>query len=300
MPQIHARILTDAANAVRLADLLEEALGEDVPVAWSEQGEPSEIGTDETLPWAVDAYFDDSTAPEVEALLRGILAGEGDGLDLTVVALGDVDWVSESLKGLAPVAAGRFVVHGAHDRGQLPSGLIGLEIEANQAFGTGHHPTTWGCLVALSRLLRQWRFHNVLDLGTGSGVLAIGYAKVTGERVVASDIDPVSVKIALENARLNGVPRKVSGVVAEGFGHPELSRGTFDLVLANILAGPLKSLASQMRAHMTPGGWIILSGLLVSQASSVDAAYRAQGFIRKDCLTRDGWATLVMRFAPAR
>ncbi|ODN69235.1 50S ribosomal protein L11 methyltransferase [Methylobrevis pamukkalensis] len=294
MPQIHARLLAGPAEAERIAALLEAALGEDVPVAWSEIGDPAEIGTDRDALWAVDAYFDDGDPAEIEARIKDILGGDGFAAPMTVEALADIDWVSESLKGLAPVVAGRFVVHGAHDRDKLPAGAIGLEIEANQAFGTGHHPTTWGCLVALSRLVRRRRFAAVLDLGTGSGVLAIAYAKLTGNAVLASDIDPVSTRIAVENAALNGVGRKVEGVTAEGFRHPRLAAGRFDLVLANILAGPLKRLAPEIRARAMPGATVVLSGLLASQAAEVDAAFRAQGFRREAAFVREGWATLVL------
>ncbi len=298
MPQIHARLIAGPAEAERIASLLETALGDEVPVAWSEQGEPSEIGTDRAAEWAVDVYFDDGDPGDIEARIRDILGSDAFGAPLTVEALPEIDWVAESLKGLAPVVAGRFVVHGAHDRDHLPAGAIGLEIEANQAFGTGHHPTTWGCLVALSRLSRLRRFRSVLDLGTGSGVLAIAHAKLTGTRVLASDIDPVSTRIALENAALNGVGRLVEGVTAEGFRHPRLASGRFDLVLANILAGPLKSLAPEIRARAMPGAVVILSGLLANQAAEVDAAFRAQGFRRREAFVREGWATLVLGYAP--
>ncbi|MBH0236701.1 50S ribosomal protein L11 methyltransferase [Methylobrevis albus] len=294
MPQIHARILAGQMEAERIARLLEEALGEDVPVAWSEQGEPAEIGATDDAPWAVDAYFDDGDPDEIAARLRDILGADGFAAPMEVVALPDVDWVKLSLDGLAPVVAGRFVVHGAHDRGRLPAGAIGLEIEANQAFGTGHHPTTWGCLVALSQALRRRRFASVLDLGTGSGVLAIGYAKLTRQPALASDIDPVSVRIAAENAALNGVGRLVAAVTAEGFAHPRLATGRFDLVLANILASPLKTLAPSVARRTTPGAVVILSGLLAAQAPAVDAAYRASGFRRRAAFVRDGWATLVL------
>ena len=205
--------------------------------------------------------------------------------------------VAQSLEGLSPVVAGRFVVHGAHDRDRIPKGLIGLQIEANQAFGTGHHPTTWGCLTALSRLLTVYRFDNVFDLGTGSGVLAIGIALATKRPVLASDIDPLAVEIALENAEINGAANLVTAVTAAGFAHPAIVGRKFDLIVANILADPLKMLSPQFRAHALPGAAVVLSGILKTQAESVLAAFRAQGFVRERHLVKDVWSTLVLRYA---
>jgi ribosomal protein L11 methyltransferase len=173
---------------------------------------------------------------------------------------------------------------------------IGIEIEAGQAFGTGHHGTTAGCLMAIDRLANQRAVRNVLDLGTGSGVLAIGAAKRTKARVVASDIDPIAVQVAEENVRLNGEASRIRTVVAAGMDSTTISRfAPYDLIVANILAGPLVTLAPALRRHIAPGGTIILSGLLSSQQRRVAAAYRAQGlrFISADVL--EDWVTLVVR-----
>ena len=186
--------------------------------------------------WAVDGFFFADDAEEIAGPARAALQGTVDIATITVEPVPeDVDWVAQSLEGLSPVIAGRFVVHGAHDRDRIPKGLIGLQIEANQAFGTGHHPTTWGCLTALTRLLAVYRFDSVFDLGTGSGVLAIGIALATKRPVLASDIDPLAVEIALENAGINGAANLVTAVTAAGFAHPAIVGRKFDLIVANIL-----------------------------------------------------------------
>ncbi len=202
----------------------------------------------------MEGWFFADAAEEIEERVKDALGSDGFGAPVTVEPVPDVDWVALSLAGLKPVVGGRFVVHGAHDRDHLPAGLIPLEIEANQAFGTGHHPTTWGCLVALSRLLRTRRFDRVFDLGSGSGVLAIAVAKDTRRTVLASDIDPLAVEIALENAALNGVKGLFHCVTAPGFDHESIRGTVFDLVIANILAGPLKMLspASRRRPDRAP------------------------------------------------
>ena len=154
----------------------------------------------------------------------------------------------------------------------------GIEIEAGQAFGTGHHGTTAACLVEIDRVARQRPIRNALDLGTGSGVLAIAIAKAAKARVVASDIDPLAAKIANENARLNGVGRLVTTIAAAGLGRNAIrARGPFDLIVANILAGPLVALAPSIRRSLAPGGTLILSGLLPEQRRRIVAAYRGQG-----------------------
>jgi ribosomal protein L11 methyltransferase len=286
MPQFQLRILGAREESERVARLIETAFEEEaVPVSWYETADG----------WAVDAWFMAESAEEVAERVRDSLGSDAFGLPLEIMPVDpSVDWVRVSLEGLSPVVAGRFVVHGSHDRGALPAGLIGLEIEANQAFGTGHHPTTWGCLVALTRLLARRRFRSVLDLGTGSGVLAIAVAKAARRAVVASDLDPLSVRIARENAVLNGVGALVGAVTAVGFDHAAIRTRRFDLVVANILAGPLKDLAPAMRRRTVPGARVVLSGILAAQAPSVLAAYGAQGFVRERMIAKDGWSTLVL------
>jgi ribosomal protein L11 methyltransferase len=216
--------------------------------------------------------------------------------ELTVEELPDRDWVALSLEGLRPVRAGRFVVHGAHDRASVQPGEIGIEIEAGQAFGTGHHGTTAGCLQMLDRILHKERPRSALDLGTGSAVLAIAVAKRVGTPVLATDIDAVAVRIARQNVRLNGVQRLVNIVEADGVNHPAIAaRAPFDLITANILAGPLIELAPAMAHHAGPGGTVILSGILERQREAVLAAYTRESFEHLHTIDCEGWTTLLLR-----
>jgi ribosomal protein L11 methyltransferase len=286
MPQFQVRIAGQREETTRIFGLLESIFEDgDTPISLFETPEG----------WAVDAWIMGEDAQAVEARVRDILGADAFGAPLSVEPVDpDVDWVAVSLAGLKPVVAGRFVVHGEHDRDAVPAGAIGLRIEANQAFGTGHHPTTWGCLTALSRLLSLHHFDAMFDLGTGSGVLAIALAKATRRPVLASDIDPLSVEIALENAAINGVAGRVSVVTAAGFDHSAIRGRLFQLIVANILADPLKQLAPQFRRHTLPGARVVLSGILSSQAPGVLAAFGAQGFARERAIVREGWSTLVL------
>jgi ribosomal protein L11 methyltransferase len=206
------------------------------------------------------------------------------------------DWVKASLEDLVPVPAGRFVVHGQHDRERITPNKIGIEIEAALAFGTGHHGTTRGCLLLLDHVLKAWRPRRVLDLGTGTGVLAIAAARALHEKVLASDIDPPSVQVARENARLNVSGHLVQAIRATGFSAPQFARAApFDLVLANILANPLRQLAAPMARHLAPSALVILSGLLTHQAPGVIAAYRARGLVPVRHLRIEGWSSLLLR-----
>jgi ribosomal protein L11 methyltransferase len=197
-----------------------------------------------------------------------------------------------------PVRAGRFIVHGHHDRAKLPPNKLGIQIEAALAFGTGHHGTTRGCLLLLDSVLKARRPKRVLDLGTGTGVLAIAAAKALRRRVLASDIDPLAVRVARENSRLNGAGDLVETIAAVGFSAPDFARhGPFDLVLANILANPLRQMATPMATHLAPSALVILSGLLPHQAQGVIAAYRARGLVLERHLVIEGWSSLLMRYA---
>ncbi|HLZ83554.1 MAG TPA: 50S ribosomal protein L11 methyltransferase [Caulobacteraceae bacterium] len=240
--------------------------------------------------WRIDAFPASNTQADD---LRRHLAGF-DGLRVATEKLADADWLEMALSGLPPVRAGRFFVYGVHDRGRTPPNAVNLRIEAGAAFGTGHHGTTVGCLLAYDALLKARRFPRVLDVGTGTGVLAIAAAR-TGSRVtVGTDIDPVSVRIARENARINHAGGRF--VRANGLAHPAVRAGApYDLVFANILARPLVWLASDIRAALKPGGVAILSGLLRAQARFVLAAYASRGFRLQRRLGRDAWATLVLR-----
>jgi ribosomal protein L11 methyltransferase len=215
------------------------------------------------------------------------------GRTVTVAPLPDQDWIRLSQEGLPPVRAGRFFVYGAHDAGQVPHGVIPMKIEAGMAFGTGHHETTALCLSVLSDLAKgQAAFQNVLDLGTGTGLLAIGAAKLWKKKVLASDIDPVAVEVTRENARANGVAPLVQAVVADGLDNPLLKNGgPYDLIVANILASPLTRLAPSIQKALAPGGTLVLSGLLRNQELMVTSFYTGLRFVRRH---RDGpWSALV-------
>ncbi|HEX4179932.1 MAG TPA: 50S ribosomal protein L11 methyltransferase [Caulobacteraceae bacterium] len=240
--------------------------------------------------WRIDAY--PTSADEAEAL-RQALAGFAD-LVVTAETLADADWLAMALSGLPPVRAGRFFVFGVHDRGRTPASTVNLRIEAGAAFGTGHHGTTVGCLLAYDRLLKARRFGRVLDVGTGTGVLAIAAARTGGRIAVGTDIDPVSVRIARENAKVNRAAARF--VHAFGLRDPLVRGiGPYDLVFANILARPLVGLASEIKGALKPGGRVILSGLLRVQERYVRAAYLSRGFRLERRIHRDAWATLVLR-----
>jgi ribosomal protein L11 methyltransferase len=248
--------------------------------------------------WDVTLHFAD--APD-QARVRQLVTNAA-GADIAGgIAFDTVearDWVKASLEDLVPVPAGRFVVHGQHDRARVAPNKLGIEIEAALAFGTGHHGTTRGCLLLLDHVLKAWRPRRVLDLGTGTGVLAIAAAKALHEKILASDIDPISVGVAQENARLNMSGHLVQAIPATGFAAPQFAQsGPFDLVLANILANPLRQLATPMSRHLAPSALVILSGLLTHQAASVIAAYRARGLVPLRHLRIEGWSSLLLRNA---
>ena len=248
------------------------------------------IEEDETAGrWRIDAF--PVTAEEADGL-RALLSGYGD-LSTITETLADADWLAMALSGLPPVRAGRFFVFGVHDRGRAPVNAVKLRIEAGAAFGTGHHGTTVGCLLAYDSLLKSRRFEKVLDVGTGTGVLAIAAAR-TGSRVtVGTDIDRISVRIARENARVNRASTRF--VHANGLSHRVVARSApYDLVFANILARPLAHLAQAITINLKPGGSVILSGLLRSQARFVLAAYRSRGLRLRRRINRDAWTTLVL------
>ena len=246
--------------------------------------------------WAVTMHFAD---PPDQSLVRELVTNATNEEIAGGIAFDTVeakDWVKASLEDLVPVPAGRFVVHGKHDRSRVAPNKLGIEIEAALAFGTGHHGTTRGCLLLLDHVLKAWRPRRVLDLGTGTGVLAIAAARALHETILASDIDPLSVEVARENACLNGSGHLVQAIRATGFSAPQFAQaGPFDLVLANILANPLRQLATPMARHLAPSALVILSGLLTAQASGVIAAYRARGLVPVRHLRIEGWSSLLLR-----
>jgi ribosomal protein L11 methyltransferase len=244
--------------------------------------------------FVVEAYYD--AEPPVAAVAQA-LAGRGPCVGAPVLEVVPAEnWVALSQASLPPVAAGRFIVHGSHDRWRYAMRRFAVEIEAGEAFGTGHNATTALCLEALDRIARYCRAVRVLDLGCGSGVLAIAAARVfPGARVLAVDNDPLATAVARANVRLNRAARAVRVLTASGFHHAALRALTpFDLVLANILPGPLIALALDMRRALRPGGIAVLSGLLDHQAREVRATYLATGFHLLHRSSRAGWTALTL------
>ena len=240
--------------------------------------------------WRIDAF---PTEADEQSAIAAVLA-RFKGLRVVVETLADADWLAMSLSGLPPVRAGRFFVYGAHDRGLAPVNTVNLRIEAGAAFGTGHHGTTVGCLIAYDRLLKRRGFGRVLDVGCGTGVLAIAAARTGSAVALGTDIYRPSVRIANENAALNAAHARF--VHASGLNAAIVrDDGPYDLVFANILAPPLVALAQDIQGALKPGGYAILSGLLRTQERYVRAAYLARGFRLQRRLHRDAWATLVLR-----
>ena len=244
--------------------------------------------------WVFEATCDSS--PDLEAfaeLARQTLGGEvGFSVDRIDP---EVDWVAKSLEGLAPVTAGGFYVYGSHETGEPPAGLVPIRIDAAQAFGTGHHETTTGCLEAIDRALKRRRYRAMLDVGTGTGVLAIALAKRTRTPVLATDIDPVAVRTAVDNARQNEVGNYIIAVEASGLDHRQIASGApYDLIVANILAGPLTALAPAVGRAAEHGATIILSGILDAQAARVVAAYASQSVVLRQKIVKNEWVTLVL------
>jgi ribosomal protein L11 methyltransferase len=248
--------------------------------------------------WDVTMHFADAPDQTLVRELVGKAAGKAVAHAIRFDTVEAKDWVKASLEDLVPVPAGRFVVHGQHDRARVPANKLGIEIEAALAFGTGHHATTRGCLLLLDHVLKARRPRCVLDLGTGTGVLAIAASKALHDKVLASDIDAPSVKVARENARLNETGNLVQVIRATGFSAPQFAaHGPFDLVLANILANPLRQLAGPVVRHLAPSAYVILSGLLTHQAGGVIAAYRARGLVPVKQLRIEGWSSLLLRYS---
>jgi ribosomal protein L11 methyltransferase len=274
--------------ARRVVDLLTETLDDgELAIAAFEHSDGR---------WGVAIHF--AASPDEERIRAQVTLVAGEAVARTVVfdTIAARDWVEASLEGLAPVPAGRFIVHGRHDRARVPPNKLGIEIEAALAFGTGHHGTTRGCLLLLDQVLRSKMPRRVLDLGAGTGVLAIAAAKALHLKVLASDIDPRSAIVAKENAALNGVGDLVESVCATGFSAPPFrARAPFDLVLANILANPLRQMAPVMATHLASEAMVILSGLLPHQTRGVIAAYRAQGLVLIRQMRIDGWCSLLMQ-----
>lgn len=275
-------------------------------------GEPPELAALEPVPvivaseedeaadrWRIDAYFEDKP-PRAALGAIGRLLGLSPAKLPAAKPLPDDDWVTMSQAGLEPVRAGRFHVHTASDAPDDRPGIVNFRIDAGQAFGTGHHDTTAGCLAAIDALHRHGRrFRNVADIGTGTGLLAFAAMHLWPRaHAIASDIDPMSVRVTAENAAVNGVALggnsgELALVVADGTQHPLIAaRAPYDLVIANILAGPLIALAPALAAITAEGGTLILAGLLDRQRDAVAGAYRRAGFRLDDGNPGAEWPVL--------
>lgn len=280
---------------------LTHAQGREAAEALAEAGEgltPEPVGSgifeieDGSNRWEVGLYFTES--PDEVAL--ALLAAAWGSAPFAVSELPEVDWVAHVKRELAPVEAGRFFVHGSHDGDRIPAGAEALLIEAAMAFGTGHHATTKGCLLALDRLIAAGAAPGrIVDIGCGTAVLAMAAARSFPVLVLAGDIDPVAVDVARANVIANGLDGRVECVEAVGFDHPLIGQAApYDLVFANILKQPLIDLVPDMARHIGPGGRAILSGILTTQADEVIAAYQAGGFALQQREDYGDWSTLVV------
>ncbi|MEZ5812095.1 MAG: 50S ribosomal protein L11 methyltransferase [Rhizobiaceae bacterium] len=287
MSQTRLYFAASGARARELFSAIEQMFEDDgLPLAILEVDEARDLHE-------ISVY---STAPDDDAVRIGSLFSPGEHVAIHRETLPDIDWVAKSLEDLPPVRAGRFLIHGAHDRAARRVSDIAVEIEAGQAFGTGHHGTTVGCLEMIADVLRRVQPKNALDLGTGSAVLAIALAKAAPIPVLATDIDPVATRVAAANAQANGVAARITTVTATGLAHPVIAAaGPFDLIVANILAGPLMRLAPAMARNIAPDGTLILSGILVRQRRAVIAAYANQHFRHIRTISRGEWVAMQLR-----
>lgn len=286
MPTYKVTLTAAEADAKAISALMTEVLDPPPAVSIAEGGELR----------LLEAYFEDR--PDLDALRMLVVDSYGVSVAarLELIEIPDENWVARVQRGLHPVRAGRFLIHGSHDRAAGQGKRIAMEVDAGQAFGTAHHGTTRGCLLAIDRLAKRRVWRRVLDLGTGSGVLAMAVAKVSTARVLASDIDPIAVTVAEENWQRNGVRGAIGGLVAAGLHAAEFRKhAPFDLITANILAAPLIKLAPRLSELAAPGAHIILSGLLDSQAREVAAIYRGLGLVVETRIQLEGWTTLILR-----
>ncbi len=288
------RLVSDERRARSVADLIVESF------------EPAESAstafeTGDLLPgggtaWFVEAYFGWEPDQAVVRALIAVASDEATARSATFGLTEKRDWVASSLAGLKPVRAGRFLVHGRHDRSRVEANDVAIEIEAGLAFGTGHHGTTRGCLLHFDRVLKRRRPKRVLDVGCGAGVLAIAGAKVLRRKVWLGDIDPIAVEVTNVNARLNGVGALCRAIVSRGVENARLREAApYDLVFANILAKPLRLLAPSLAAVISADGEAIVSGLLLADVPGVLASWRAQGFDLAERIELEGWASLRLR-----
>jgi ribosomal protein L11 methyltransferase len=247
--------------------------------------------------WQVEAYPRAAILDTALEIRLALLAAEAGGQLIRIVEerLPERDWLAENRRAFPPLRIGRFFLHGSHWTGPVPAGAVALEIDAAEAFGTGEHPSTSGCLLALDRVARRRRPFRPLDIGTGSGVLAIAAAKGLHRSVLASDIDCAALRVAARHVRRNGLAGRVRLVCAPGYRSRALRGSKYDLVFANILARPLARMAPDLKRALAPGGVAVLSGLLRRQEPLVLSAHRSQRLSLERRLVIDGWSTLILR-----
>jgi ribosomal protein L11 methyltransferase len=288
------RLLSDERRARAVADLIVESF--EPAEAASSAFETADPWPGGGKAWLMEAYFGFSPDEEAIRALVALASDEPTARSATFGLTEKRDWVANSLAGLKPVRAGRFLVHGSHDRAFVKANDVAIEIEAGLAFGTGHHGTTRGCLMLFDRLLRRRRPIHALDVGCGAGVLAIAAAKILKRKVWLGDIDVIAVEVANANARANGVGASCRAIVSRGVENARLREGApYDLVFANILARPLRLLAPSLAAVMSPEGEAIVSGLILADVAGVLASWRAQGFALAERIDLEGWASLRLR-----
>lgn len=287
MSEIRLYVTTTEKKAEQVLDLLTEVFGEeDFAIATTEIDEKKDI-------WEASVYMMREDEDQVRVRVENALKTSFPAMTVEREVIPDIDWVAKSLEGLKPVRAGRFLVHGSHDRDRVRPGDIGIEIDAGQAFGTGHHGTTAGCLEVIDKVLRSRPVNNALDLGTGSGVLAIAVRKLKNIPVLATDIDPIATRVAAENVRRNGIASGIVTKTAPGFHSTAFNdHGPFDLIIANILARPLIRMAPKLAEHLAPGGSVILSGILAEQRWKVLSAYNGAKLRHIRTIWRNGWVTI--------
>ena len=287
MADLRLFITTTEKLSEVVLDLMTDAFeDEGYAIATMEMDEKKDI-------WEASLYIDFDEEDDMRVRFADVVAARFPDAVIEREVIPDVDWIAKSLEGLSPVRAGRFLVHGSHDRDKVRLNDIAIEIDAGQAFGTGHHGTTAGCLEVIETVMRARKVRNALDLGTGSGVLAIAARKLKPVPVLATDIDPIATRVAAENVKRNGIATGITTVTAPGFHSPAFAvHGPFDLIIANILARPLIKMAPQLASHLALGGSVILSGILASQRWKVLSAYNGQHLRHVRTIWRNGWVTI--------
>ena len=273
-------------NASDLGDALERLTPEPIGVGVFELEDGSGL-------WEVGAYFSEKPDDISLALLAAVFQAE----EFKISELPQIDWVSKVQRSLKPVVTGRFFVYGSHDSDKVPPDCEPLLIEASMAFGTGHHGTTKGCLLALEQLITDgFKAKNVIDVGCGTAVLAMAAARIFSANVIASDIDSVAHSVAKMNILANGLDRNIQCFEASGFAHEQIkTKNPFDLIFANILLAPLLAIATDISKYSLSGGYVVLSGILSEQAELVVNKYTGVGFSLSNQIEIGEWVTIIFR-----